>query len=169
MSLDVCLVRDRAMITAQRCATKGEAMFVVDLDELELDARGPGPFVDFPIHSLTGAASTAAVLIELEPGGELPRHTDSAEELLIVLQGAAEASVGDETGRLERHQVALVPAMVPHFLRNVGDENLRVLGSFSSSMIVATFEQPLGPESLQVFAFGAPIPIPAPLKETVPA
>jgi quercetin dioxygenase-like cupin family protein len=144
-------------------------MFVVDLDELDLDARGPGLFADFPIHSLTGAASTAAVMIELEPGAELPRHTDSAEELLIVLQGAAEASVGDETVRLERHQVALVPAMVLHGLRNVGDENLRVLGTFSSSTIVATFEQPMGPESLQVFAFGAPIPIAAPLEETVPA
>ena len=142
-------------------------MFVVDLDELELDPRGPGLFATFPIHSLTGAASTAAVMIELEPGAELPRHTDSAEELLIVLEGVAEASVGDEIGRLERHQVALVPAMIPHGLRNVGHENLRVLGTFTSSTIVATFEQPMGPDNLQVFAFGAPIAIAARLEEPV--
>jgi quercetin dioxygenase-like cupin family protein len=142
-------------------------MFVVGLDELELDPRGPGLFADFPIHSLTGAASTAAVMIELEPGAELQRHTDSAEELLIVLEGVAEASVGDEIGRLEQHQVALVPAMVPHGLRNIGAENLRVLGTFTSSTIVATLEQPMGPDNLQVFAFGAPIAIAAPLAEPV--
>jgi hypothetical protein len=82
--------------------------------------------------------------------------------------GAAEASVGDETGRLEGHQVALVPAMVPHDLRNVGDEN-----SSPGKLLELDDRRDLRtaakPESLQVFAFGAPIPIAAPLEETVPA
>jgi quercetin dioxygenase-like cupin family protein len=142
-------------------------MFVVDLDRLEVEARGGGLSSTFPIHSLTGAASTAAVMIELEPGAELPRHTDSAEELLIVLEGVAEATVGDEVGRLEPHQVALVPAMVPHGLRNVGHETLRVFGTFTSSTVVATFEQSMGPDCLQVFVIGAPAPIALPLEEPV--
>jgi quercetin dioxygenase-like cupin family protein len=144
-------------------------MFVVDLDEMFVEPRGGGLSSSFPIHNGTGAASTATVMIEIEPGGELPRHTDSAEELLIVLEGVAEASIGDETGRLERHQVALVPAMAPHGLRNIGDETLRVFGTFSASTVVATFEEPMGPHRLQVFVVGGPTLIAVPLEESVPA
>jgi quercetin dioxygenase-like cupin family protein len=144
-------------------------MHVVDVDSLPVEPRGGGLSSSFPISSAAGAASTATVVIEIEPGGELPRHTDSAEELLIVLEGVAEATVGDETGRLERHQVALVPALAPHGLRNVGDETLRVLGTFSSSTVVATFEEPMGPDRLQLFVIGGPTMIAAPLVEAVPA
>jgi hypothetical protein len=41
--------------------------------------------------------------------------------------------------------MAVVPAMVPHALRNVGDETLRVVGFFSSSTVMSTFDQPLMP------------------------
>jgi len=42
--------------------------------------------------------------------------------------------------------MALVPAMVAHGLRNVGDETvLRVAGFFSSNVIVSTFDQPMMP------------------------
>jgi quercetin dioxygenase-like cupin family protein len=144
-------------------------MFVVDLDALSIESRGGGLSSAFPIHSAAGAASSATVVFEIEPGGELPRHVDSAEELLLVLQGVAEASIGDETGRLETHQVAVVPAMAPHGLRNVGDETLRVFGTFSASTVIATFEEPMGPDRLQVFAIGGPTLIAVPLEEPVAA
>ena len=76
-------------------------MIVFDTDSFELAPVGPGLRVNFPVHSATGTASTATVLFELDPGAELPVHTDSAEELLIILQGTAEARIGDEIGRLE--------------------------------------------------------------------
>jgi quercetin dioxygenase-like cupin family protein len=144
-------------------------MFTVDVDRQELAPRAPGLSVSFPMHSLTGAASSAAVLFELEPGAELPVHTDSAEELLLVVSGRAEARVGDEVGTLEQHQAALVPAMAPHGLRNIGSEPLRVFGTFSASTVVATFEEPQGPEGLQVVVIGAPIEIGLPLAEAVAA
>jgi quercetin dioxygenase-like cupin family protein len=74
-----------------------------DLDDFELTPAGPGLRVSFPLSSATGTASTATVLFELDPGHELPMHTDSAEELLVVVQGTAEAQVGDEIGQLEKH------------------------------------------------------------------
>jgi quercetin dioxygenase-like cupin family protein len=140
-----------------------------DLDDFELAPAGPGLRVSFPLHSATGTASTATVLFELDPGAALPVHTDSAEELLVVVQGTAEARVGDDVGRIARHEVALVPPMAPHGLRNVGDDVLRVLGTFSSSTVVSTFEQPLEPDGPQVFVIGAPIPVAAHLQEAVPA
>jgi quercetin dioxygenase-like cupin family protein len=136
-----------------------------DLDHFELDPAGPGLRVSFPLSSATGTASTATVLFELDPGVELPVHTDSAEELLVIVQGTAEARVGDEVGRLERHQVALVPPMAPHGVRNVGDDVLRVLGTFSSSTVVSTFEEPFEPGGPRVFVIGAPLPVALQLEE----
>ena len=74
-------------------------MQTLDIDNYELMTMAPGFRVGFPIHSATGSASTATVLFELDPGAELGVHTDSAEELLIILQGTAEARIGDESGR----------------------------------------------------------------------
>ena len=143
-------------------------MFTFDLDQ-ELPPMGPGLRVSFPLHSATGTASTATVLFELDPGAELPVHTDSAEELLIVVQGTGEARVGDEVGRITKHDVALVPPMAPHGLRNIGDDVLRILGTFSSSTVVSTFEQPFEPGGPQVFVIGSPVPVAAYLEEAVAA
>ena len=140
-------------------------MFAIDLDDFELAPAGPGLRVSFPFHSATGTASTAAVLFELDPGHELGVHTDSAEELLVVVQGTAEARVGDEVGRLNTHQVALVPPMVSHGLRNVGEGVLRVFGTFSSSTVVSTFEEPFEAGGPQVFVIGAPMPVALPVAE----
>jgi quercetin dioxygenase-like cupin family protein len=138
-----------------------------DLDDFELAPTGPGLRVSFPVHSATGTASTATVLFELDPGAELPVHTDNAEELLIVVQGTAEARVGDEIGRIGRHEVALVPPMAPHGLRNIGDDVLRVFGTFSSSTVVSTFERSFEGGGPQVFVIGSPVPIALPLEEPV--
>lgn len=144
-------------------------MFTFDLDDFELLPTGPGLRVSFPLHSATGTASTATVLFELDPGAELPVHTDSAEELLVVVQGTGEASVGDEVGRISKHEVALVPPMAPHGLRNIGDEVLRVFGTFSSSTVVSTFERPLEPGGPQVLVIGAPVAMAAHLEAAVAA
>ena len=142
-------------------------MIAIDLDDFELAPTGPGLRVSFPLHSATGTASTATVLFELDPGAELGVHTDSAEELLVIVQGTAEARVGDEVGRLEQHQVALVPPMAPHGLRNIGDDVLRVFGMFSASTVVSIFEEPFEEGGPQVFVIGSPLPMAAHLEEPV--
>ncbi len=144
-------------------------MIAFDLDNFELVPTAPGLRVSFPIHSATGSASTATVLFELAPGAELAMHQDSAEELLIIVQGTAEARVGDEVGRLETHQVGLVPPMVPHGLRNIGDDMLRVLGTFSASTVVSTFEQPFEEGGPDVVVIGSPVQIGGRLEEAVAA
>jgi quercetin dioxygenase-like cupin family protein len=144
-------------------------VITVDLDVFELAPARPGLRVGFPLHSATGTATTSSVLFELDPGAELPMHTDSAEELLVVLNGTAEARVGDEVARMATHEVALVPPMAPHQLRNIGDDVLRVFGTFSSSTVVSTFERPFEPDGPRVFVIGAPVAIAAHVEEAVPA
>ena len=123
-------------------------MLTVALDQVALqdNSTAGGPIrVAFPWHSAEGSGSTAAVLFELDPGSMLASHQDSAEEVLHILEGEAEAEIGDERGHLRAGDVAIVPAMAPHSVRNVGDRTLRVLGVFSSSTLVATFEEPMAP------------------------
>ena len=81
-------------------------MHHVDLDSLDFFERTSelDPTirvrVAFPHSSAVGTASTATVYFELEPGAHLGRHTDSAEEILYVVAGEAEAQVGDDRARL---------------------------------------------------------------------
>jgi quercetin dioxygenase-like cupin family protein len=112
--------------------------------------------VDFPISSVDGAASTAIVYFQLEPGAHTGMHTDSAEEVVLVLSGRAEAIVGDERGELTAGGMGLVPALVPHDVRNVGDEPVRVVGFFSSGIVTSVFEDPLMPAGKHVV--GTPLP-----------
>ncbi|MEA2449040.1 MAG: hypothetical protein QOG63_972 [Thermoleophilaceae bacterium] len=101
--------------------------------------------VNFPINKAAGSADSAVVYFEIQPGDRLGRHTDSAEEVLYIVAGTAEAEVGDETGVVSAGDLAVIPAMVPHGLRNVGDEPVKVVGFFSEAEIVSTFDEPVQP------------------------
>ena len=101
--------------------------------------------VNFPVFLGTGSKNTAVVYFEIEPGYRLGTHTDSVEEILLILEGQVEVSLGEEEGRLSAGQMAVVPAMVPHGMRNVGEERVRVAGFFSSNVIVSTFDKPVMP------------------------
>jgi quercetin dioxygenase-like cupin family protein len=126
-------------------------MISAKIDELELlegsyeDDPTMRVRVNFPFYVGTGTKNTAVVYFEIEPGHRLGTHTDSAEEILLILGGTAEVSVGDEQGQISAGEMAVVPAMVPHSVRNVGDETLRVVGFFSSSTVMSTFDQPIVP------------------------
>ena len=96
----------------------------------------------FPLFGANGTKSTATVYFELEPGATLGRHTDSAEELLLILEGSLEAEIGGEKGKLQQGDLALVPKMVPHNLTNTGNVKAKVLGMFGgANHIVATFDE----------------------------
>ncbi len=101
--------------------------------------------VNFPFFLGTGNKSTAVVYFEIEPGNRLGTHTDSAEEIILILAGTAEVSLGAEQGQISAGEMALVPAMAQHGLRNVGDETVRVAGFFPSNVLVSTFDQPMMP------------------------
>lgn len=132
-------------------------MITVNLNKLELnDARGENqPNIHaratFPLVGALGTENSALVYFELAPGKSLGRHTDSVEELLLILAGTVEVSVGEEQGQVSQGEIALVPTMVPHDLRNVGDETAKVLGFFGEANFVATFDVPFLPDHITVF------------------
>lgn len=104
---------------------------------------------DFPLYAATGAQSSAVVYFEIEPGHYLGTHTDSAEEIVLVLAGTVEASLGDKTGQLSAGQAVLIPAMVPHGVRNIGTEKARCIGFFAAAVVESQFDQPVMPFGTQ--------------------
>lgn len=101
--------------------------------------------VNFPFYAGTGNKQSSVVYFEIEPGCHLGTHTDSAEEILLILSGMVEASLGQEKGQLATGQTALIPEMIPHEVRNIGDVTARCVGFFASATVVSTFDQPLMP------------------------
>jgi quercetin dioxygenase-like cupin family protein len=140
----------------------GKDMHALQIDDLELveawsenDPTRHARF-DFPIFNLTGALAASVVYFEVDPGNHLGMHTDSAEEILYIVSGTAEAIVGDERGVVGPGSLALVPAMVPHDVVNNGEETVRIVGFFASSTVVSVFEDPFAPIGRRVV--GTPLP-----------
>jgi quercetin dioxygenase-like cupin family protein len=112
--------------------------------------NGAFPFPDGSLNDL------AVVHFILGPGEALPTHTDSEEELIIVLTGEAEAIVGDEKAIISAPSLTRIPKMVPHGFVNNGSEKVTVLGVFPSSYIIATFDEVLYPFGMQVLRVPPP-------------
>lgn len=135
-------------------------MHTVDLNNLELMEGwfANDPTVrfraNFALFGGNGADRTSVVSIRLQPGEALGEHQDSPEEILLVIDGVVEMTVGEERARAPRGTLAVVPPMAPHSFRNVGDEPAWVVGFFPSPGVVATFVEAIQPIEQQVMVFG---------------
>jgi len=119
-------------------------------DTRQIEARYEGDRTmrvrfSWPVSASTGAHSTAVVRTAIEPGYHLGTHRDSVEEVILILEGTAEVSLGDEVAHLSAGELAVVPAMMPHGMRNVGTGMLRFVGFFPSATVASIFDQPLLP------------------------
>jgi quercetin dioxygenase-like cupin family protein len=94
----------------------------------------------------TGASASGASLMEVDPGCRLARHTDSAEETVVVVSGRAAVRVEDSTTEGGPGAVVLVPAEVPHEVRNAGDEVLRFAAVYAAPDVTTRYEQPVQPD-----------------------
>lgn len=117
-------------------------------EESQSRGRGGFPFIPFPETSSVGM-----VYFEIQPGDSLGLHTDSPDEVIVVLSGTAEATIGDETGVISAGSVAFIPSMAPHGFKNIGDDVLRCVGVFPDSDVESTFEYELQPFGTRVLRF----------------
>ena len=137
-------------------------MVSANLNELELhtgtvdgNAEVEAHFA-FPLFWATGNASTAVLCVELEPGKSGPRHVDMPEEILLVERGEVEIEVGEERGVFGAGGLVLVPAMVSHSFRNVGETRARIVGFFSSNTVLAIADEVVQPIGSRVIGSPAP-------------
>jgi len=126
-------------------------MIATDVESLELiemwndvDPTMRARF-QFPLHAGVGTDSSAVVYFEVEPGENLAVHRDSAEEVLLVLDGEGVAFVGDEEAPICSGSLAVVPALAPHGVRNTGSRTLKVVGFFSAAELEHFFDHPIQP------------------------
>jgi quercetin dioxygenase-like cupin family protein len=115
----------------------GEAWIEGDAEARWRSSSGHGPS--------TGAVASGSSLLEVPVGCRLPRHTDSAEETIVVTAGRAGVTVGDEYGELSAGGLALVPAREPHEVRNAGEEPLRFVAVYAATEVVTLYEDEVQP------------------------
>lgn len=132
-------------------------MITVDLNKIELaefkakEDEKQHCRATFPLLGTHGSKELASVYFELEPGDHLGSHTDSAEELLIILEGQVSAQVGNEVVIAKEGGLVLVPKMMPHNIKNIGSGKVKVLGVFGgANNIVATFDKELIPTGTNI-------------------
>src|ERR1044071_7927380 len=76
----------------------------------------------------------AASLSVIEPGAGAPTHFhDTADEVIIVLEGALEMWIGDERRVVGANHTVSLPARVPHGFVAVGPGPPRILASLPQS------------------------------------
>jgi quercetin dioxygenase-like cupin family protein len=63
----------------------------------------------------------------MEPGGGMPRHTNSVEHEQYVLRGRARITLGNDTYEVGADDVVYIPAGVPHSYEAIGDQPFEFL------------------------------------------
>jgi quercetin dioxygenase-like cupin family protein len=95
----------------------------------------------FPLEEVkAGSKTTRQVLISsqeapnfpmrkftIEPGGDMPMHTNTVEHEQLVLSGSADVVIGDQNFIVKKNDVVFIPAGVPHCYKTIGDEPFEFL------------------------------------------
>jgi quercetin dioxygenase-like cupin family protein len=119
----------------------------LDFSEAYVDGDDTARWRSASGHSPSaGSRSSGSSVIEVPPGCGLPRHTDSAEETIVILAGTAELLIGDERASLPMGGVAAVPENAPHEVRNAGRELLRFVAVYASASVLTRYEDVVQPE-----------------------
>ena len=92
-------------------------------DEIEYEAVGAaeGMSKGVLVGEEQGAPNFAIRRFELEPGAEVPEHTNEVEHEQYVLSGEYVVGIGDEEYTVEEGDSLLIPAGVVHWYRNESD------------------------------------------------
>jgi quercetin dioxygenase-like cupin family protein len=86
----------------------------LEFSEARIDGDASARWRSAPGHSpSTGSRASGSSIIEVPAGCRLPRHTDSAEETIVILAGSAEVEVGGERAAVSAGGVAVVPQDMP--------------------------------------------------------
>ena len=77
--------------------------------------------------SLEEAPNFAMRCFSFQPGGKMPSHTNRVEHEQFVLRGRGKIGIGDEVFEVQKGDVVFIPAEVPHWYVNIGEEPFEFL------------------------------------------
>ncbi len=63
----------------------------------------------------------------MQPGGEMPEHTNTLEHEQYVLKGNASIGIAGETIDVQAGDVVFIPEGVPHWYKNTGEGTFEFL------------------------------------------
>ncbi len=63
----------------------------------------------------------------MQPGGGMPKHTNTVEHEQYVLRGRARVGIGDEVHEVSAGTIVYIPAGTPHWYQVEGDETFEFL------------------------------------------
>ncbi len=63
----------------------------------------------------------------MEAGGGMPNHTNAVEHEQFVLRGQARIGIGEKVFEVKATDVVFIPAGVPHWYQNIGQETFEFL------------------------------------------
>ena len=75
------------------------------------------------------------IVEEIAPGDRIPLHTHPINEVIVILEGSAEVTLGDDAKRVGPDSVVFIPAGTPHGTRNTGTTPIRLHAMFPSEQI----------------------------------
>jgi mannose-6-phosphate isomerase-like protein (cupin superfamily) len=115
----------------------------LELSEAWVDGDPSARWMSAAAHA---AAATGSSVLEVPPGCRLPVHTDSEEEVVVVVEGRAEVVVAGESASVDAGGFAIVPRLVEHEVRNAGDGPLRFLALYAGPDVVSTYADEVQPD-----------------------
>lgn len=92
------------------------------------------------VSALTGSHQLCIFEQYCEFGLGAPVHVHAVEEVLEVIAGTAEISVGDQTLIVSADQSVLVPAGARHGFKNVGEGILHVRATLAASIFEGAYD-----------------------------
>jgi quercetin dioxygenase-like cupin family protein len=139
------------MTTVER-STSLDVTRLAEVELIEAWSKGePGDRVRFAFPIAAPATdSISLAYAEIEPGGAIPWHVDSAaEEIVLVLEGRVEVSLeayaSAETTPVELGCAVCLPAGRVHRVSNPGPGKSRTVHVFGAAGVAVTFADPLMP------------------------
>jgi HTH-type transcriptional regulator, repressor for puuD len=72
------------------------------------------------------------------PGTSIPLHYHNCEETVMVIQGTARVTMGDESHEVKVGDVTWVPAGIPHNFANIGEGTMRIYWVYGARDVTRT-------------------------------
>jgi quercetin dioxygenase-like cupin family protein len=115
-------------------------MDIIDHAGEPLDEWRAGVMTRMLVSALTGAESLCVFEQFCDPGRGAPTHRHAVEEVLTVVDGAAEFWLDEERATLAAGQSVVVPAGRKHGFRNTGPATLHVCATLAAPVFEAWFD-----------------------------
>lgn len=88
-----------------------------------------------PEGALLDVDDITLIVEEIPPGDRIPLHTHPINEVIVIVDGTPEVTLGAETRELAAGAVVFVPAGTPHRTRNATSAPVHLYAMFPSERI----------------------------------